>query len=217
MTVSISSATRRLTCWWYLPVTILTIGMFAWVPFLHAAVRLSRRRLYGTAVLYAVAGAAIILLLGIKAGTPQAIGTILGIATAATGSVHQVRLRREQLRVAAAPPAVENPAVTQALAARAQRQQARELAAKDPLLARELRIGRPDLTRTYDDGGLVDVNTAPAAALAEIFELDAAQAQAIVDARATFGGAFAAVDDVFAATELPLHTWDLIRDRGLVL
>ena len=33
------------------------------------------------------------------------------------------------------------------------------------LSARELRIGRPELPREYDDGGLVDVNRVPGAAL----------------------------------------------------
>jgi hypothetical protein len=28
-------------------------------------------------------------------------------------------------------------------------------------MTRDLRIGRPDLSRQYDDGGLVDLNTAP--------------------------------------------------------
>ena len=34
------------------------------------------------------------------------------------------------------------------------------------MLAQELKIGRPDLPRDYDDGGLVDVNHVPAAILA---------------------------------------------------
>ena len=36
------------------------------------------------------------------------------------------------------------------------------------MLARELRIGRPDLPRQYDDGGLVDVNNVPVGVLAEL-------------------------------------------------
>jgi hypothetical protein len=33
--------------------------------------------------------------------------------------------------------------------------------APGPVLARELRIGRPDVPRQFDDGGLVDLNHAP--------------------------------------------------------
>src|SRR6266700_4115871 len=41
------------------------------------------------------------------------------------------------------------------------RSQARQIARANRVLARELRIGRPDLPREYDDGGLVDVNHVP--------------------------------------------------------
>lgn len=49
--------------------------------------------------------------------------------------------------------------------ARARRDQARSLRANDPAVARELGIGLDlglDLGRGYDDGGPVDLNTAPA-------------------------------------------------------
>jgi hypothetical protein len=35
-------------------------------------------------------------------------------------------------------------------------------------LAAELRIGRPDLPRHFDDGGLIDVNTVPAQVLSRL-------------------------------------------------
>jgi len=55
------------------------------------------------------------------------------------------------------PPTLHDPALAAAIACRQRRQQARQLLANDPGLARELRIGRPDLPRDYDDGGLVAV------------------------------------------------------------
>jgi hypothetical protein len=42
------------------------------------------------------------------------------------------------------------------------RRQARELAKRNPVLARDLNIGRPDVPHDYNDGGLVDVNQVPA-------------------------------------------------------
>ena len=54
--------------------------------------------------------------------------------------------------------------------------------AEDPALARSLGIGRPDLARGYDDGGLVDLNTASAPVIAQVCGLDAALAEAIVAA-----------------------------------
>lgn len=44
---------------------------------------------------------------------------------------------------------------------------ARHIVQTNPALARELRIGRPDLPREYDDDGLVDVNCVPGAVLAD--------------------------------------------------
>jgi hypothetical protein len=41
------------------------------------------------------------------------------------------------------------------------RDRARQIVSQNPELARELMIGRPDLPRTYDDGGLIDANYAP--------------------------------------------------------
>ena len=63
------------------------------------------------------------------------------------------------------------------------RNKARKLARKDPALARELRIGRPDLDREYDDGGLVDVNHVPAAVLVSHLNLTAGQAAKVVSVR----------------------------------
>ncbi len=104
--------------------------------------------------------------------------------------------------------------MTNILAARQRRERARTLVADDPLMARELRIGRPDLARTYDDGGLVDLNSAPAAIIAQICELDATGADAIVTAR---GSGFTSIDEVFILTDIPVANWDMMRDRAIVL
>jgi hypothetical protein len=52
-----------------------------------------------------------------------------------------------------------------AVAAAQRRQHARVLAKGDPVLARDLCIGRPNMPREFDGGGLVDVNHAAAPAL----------------------------------------------------
>ncbi|WP_007027685.1 ComEA family DNA-binding protein, partial [Saccharomonospora iraqiensis] len=109
-----------------------------------------------------------------------------------------------------------DPAVAAVLAARQRRDKAREVVASDPLMARELRIGRPDLRPDYDDGGLVDLNNAPASALAEVCELDPGTAERIVEARSARGG-FLTVDDVFTAVDVPLGAWEMIRDRAVVI
>lgn len=46
------------------------------------------------------------------------------------------------------------------------KQQARELAERNPVLARDLNIGGPDAPHDYNDGGLADVNQVPGDVLA---------------------------------------------------
>jgi DNA uptake protein ComE-like DNA-binding protein len=83
-------------------------------------------------------------------------------------------------------------------------------------MARELRIGRPDLPRTYDDGGLVDLNSAPPQVIAHTCGIELATATMITNARAA-GITFTTVDDVFSFTDIPYPLWDRIRDRALVI
>src|SRR4029077_1573067 len=67
------------------------------------------------------------------------------------------------------------------------RTDARELARVNPELARELRIGRPDLPREYDDGGLIDVNHVPPDVLAAQLDLAPDEVAALVAARTELG------------------------------
>jgi hypothetical protein len=82
------------------------------------------------------------------------------------------------------------------------RQKARALAQRDPGLARELRIGRPDLHRRYDDGGLVDVNHAPASALETLPGISRELAARIERIRADVGE-FTSAEELSAVAGLP--------------
>lgn len=86
------------------------------------------------------------------------------------------------------PAALVDPAVAAAQWRLRRREEARRIVADNPALAAELRIGRPDLPRQYDDGGLVDVNHVPAAVLATELELPMETAAAIVRQRDRIGG-----------------------------
>ncbi len=109
------------------------------------------------------------------------------------------------------------PAIKAALAARARRDEARKLAADDPLLARELHIGRSGVNSTYDDGGLVDLNSAPAEVIADTCGIPVDVAVTIVDARDDRGEPFANVDELFVMVSVPVSMWDRIRDRAVLL
>ena len=91
------------------------------------------------------------------------------------------------------------------------RKDARKLVASNLELARELKIGRPDLPRDYDDGGLVDVNHAPSAVLAEQLGLAPAEVSDVLTARERLGR-FTSADELCAYTSLPPDRVDELRD-----
>jgi DNA uptake protein ComE-like DNA-binding protein len=219
MTVVDSAPPAKPPFWaglWYFALTILSCGLLAWIPFVHAASRLRSRSAVIFAVVYVLADIVISVLLAAE-GRSEVITTIAGlcmIMVMGAACAQLVGLRRAVYAGSTGQVALDPVAAVKA--ARARRAAARELAQQDPLMARELRIGRPDLPHTYDDGGLVDLNSAPATVIAETCQLPASVAGAIVSAR-TEGGGFLAVDDVFMLAEIPVNSWDVIRDRGVVI
>lgn len=75
-------------------------------------------------------------------------------------------------------------------------------AAEDPAVAWELRIGRPDLHRMYDDGGLVDVNHVPPHVLASLPGMTPDLVYRVAGVRAECGG-FSSVEEMSALAQLP--------------
>jgi hypothetical protein len=110
----------------------------------------------------------------------------------------------------------DQPAVATALAARQRREQAKAIAARDPALAHELRIGRPDLPREFDDGGLVDVNSVPVQVLVDQLGLSQAQAERVVETRDRIGP-LGGPEELAAFAELPETTVRILGDRLLFL
>ncbi len=213
---------------WYFILTVATFGLMAWVPFAHAAARLRSRARAVQAGVYAGLATLSLVLLSIApvdaqgnavgAGTGEVgVGVLTLVGLVGVGCGQQVRLRREAYgSPIARQPRVIEPAVAVVLHNREKRQRAREIVATDPLMAHELRIGRPDLQRTFDDGGLIDLNAASARAIAKGCELTPDVARAIVDARDECGQ-FASVEDVFSLVDIPLPAWPIVRDRAVTI
>lgn len=97
------------------------------------------------------------------------------------------------------------------LAASIDRHQAREFAEHNLVLARDLRIGRPDLPHDYDDGGLVDVNQVPGDVLVSCLGLTGAESAAVVAARDQLGR-FSSPEELTAYAELPPDRVEALRD-----
>jgi DNA uptake protein ComE-like DNA-binding protein len=91
------------------------------------------------------------------------------------------------------------------------RKQARELAEHNPVLARDLKIGRPDRPHDYDDGGLVDVNQVPGDVLTSCLGLKPAESAAVIAARDQLGR-FSSPDELSAYAQLPPARVDELRD-----
>lgn len=107
-------------------------------------------------------------------------------------------------------------AVAGVQARRLKQEEARVMARDDPQMARDLRIGRPDLPRHYDDGGLVDVNSAPAEVMTKWLGLTAAQSGQVVGAREQLGR-FEHVEDLVNLAGLEPTTHDLVKDRIILM
>jgi hypothetical protein len=218
---------------WYYTVAIVTAGLFAWVPFLHAATKLNDSRLRRRAAMYGVLAAASAVLSGLTPtdadGNPRgAVGTLLSTVVALiavaiiTAACVQLRPVRRIVYGLSEPsrmvmPPGTDPAIAQALAARDRRHRARALVENDPLLARDLNIGRPDRLREYDDGGLVDLNSAPVEVLMSACGLNREDAERLVSTRESFPAGFSSIDELLVYVELSGSDAEVVRDRGVLL
>jgi DNA uptake protein ComE-like DNA-binding protein len=95
------------------------------------------------------------------------------------------------------------------------RRQAKQLARDNPMLAREMGVGRPDIAGAADVG-LVDINNAPASALTKLPGVDDALATRIVEARGQVGG-FSTVEDLGIALDLAGDLVEDLRDVAIFL
>jgi DNA uptake protein ComE-like DNA-binding protein len=89
------------------------------------------------------------------------------------------------------------------------------LAARDPRLAREVGVGRPDIPGS-DDYGLVDVNHASQDALCYLPEITSEIAQRIIETRARLGS-FNSAEDVGIAVDLSPNVVDDMRGYTVFL
>jgi hypothetical protein len=88
--------------------------------------------------------------------------------------------------------------------------------ARDPVMAWELRIGRPDLPRGFDDGGLIDVNHVPPYVLAQLPRMNTELVDRIVRAREQCGG-FTSVEELSALAELPPTLTETLGEYAIFL
>ncbi|WP_433325790.1 ComEA family DNA-binding protein [Spirillospora sp. CA-294931] len=188
--------------WAALPV--LTFGYAT--PFTFLAALLWRRtaHLLVSSLAYLAAFVLMLSLLpdyGDDDGSQKAVGVLIFVL-AIVGTTHAFLIRRRVFDPDGLS-GIDNEAVIERVRQqRLLRQKARELAAGDPGLARELRIGRPDLPHQFKDGGLIDVNHAPVEVLMQLPGITRPLAEKIERVREEAGG-FVSAEELSALAGLP--------------
>jgi hypothetical protein len=193
----------------WLAFTLFPLGWLTWAAFLHIGRRARRRDWVALAAVYgAFALAGTLLLL---AGQMRS-GGILALLAWGGGIAHALALRRPYLDCIAVS---EDPELLAAEAHVRRRAFALSLAAADPARARELGVGRPDLEGAFH-AGLVDLNGAPAHALATLPGIDGGLAERIVATRDELG-AFTSLEELGALLDLEAPLVEGLRERTVVL
>ncbi|WP_199286976.1 helix-hairpin-helix domain-containing protein [Nocardioides houyundeii] len=195
------------------------------MPFFHAASRLDRPQLRTVGAGIAggsILGYALIAMspedsTGSATGWTSNLAAVILLSVMVVATVLLVGLRREvyQLTVGAPRPGNQD-AMASVEATRRKRDEARKLAVKDPMMARELGIGNPQLRQGYDDGGLLELNFATAEQLSVVCGLPPTMAEQVVTSRATLGR-FLHVEDAIVYGQVGEEYAPLIRDRGIVI
>ena len=211
---------------WYFVITIATAGLLAAVPFFHAASRLDRPQLRkvgagmaaGALLGYALIAVAPTDDAGDPTGWLSNVAGIILLTVVVVATILLIGLRKEVYNPsgAALPPSGNQGAMASIEAARRQRKEARELAVKDPMMARELGIGRPESRQGYDDGGLLDLNLATATQLSAVCGLPQDLAQEVVTSRDALGR-FLNVEDAIVYGQIAEEYAPLVRDRGIII
>ncbi|WP_329250286.1 winged helix-turn-helix domain-containing protein [Actinoallomurus sp. NBC_01490] len=191
-------------------VPLLSFGSLSWAALAFFA---ARRRSWALGL----ASAGYFLLVGVFVFTMSDSGespwdnvAMLALLLAMVGgAVHvAVLVTGTSARLRNAPPDLDT---LRSLELRIRREQALTLLDHYPPIARELRIGRPDLSRVFNDGGLVDINGVPEHVLAALPGVTVPQAQQIVARRRVTGG-FASVEDLITYGLLPVPVVRALSD-----
>jgi hypothetical protein len=191
-------------------ISLIPLGLGAWAP-IYAGVKTQRRSwvIWGTVwTLLALAGWVISIAQngnGGLGGLPLILSWVGGAATS-----FSIRSSYEQ---AIASPLLK--AQTTGEQRLREREEAMRIARSRPQLAREMGIGRPDVSGAAD-AGLVDVNNASVTALLELPGVDGDVATEIVEAREKVHG-FASLEDMGAALDLDGHLVEGLRERVVFL
>jgi len=196
-------------------VPVWSLSLLAYAPFLRLALTRRRARDWVVFAGYLAASTTVLVLLSVPgpddpaSDSAGALAIALAIVLMAVGAVHAFAAFRPMPEAGGA--LASEQALTTARARMHCRRQARELAEHNPVLARDLKIGRPDVPHDYDDGGLVDVNQVPRDVLASCLGLTPAESAAVIAARDQLGR-FSSPEELSVYAQLPPDRVEALRD-----
>ncbi|MEU7581867.1 helix-hairpin-helix domain-containing protein [Streptomyces sp. NPDC041068] len=206
-------APGRGAMWWVL-VPFFSVGLLAAVPFGWLSGRVRRVRNIVIAALYAAAAVLALVFIPEDEAAADNWAVVMAACVWILGTAHTAvamsALRRGDAGQERSVGQVNREVLRAAMEREELRRKARGLLVEHPVAAAEMRIGRPDLPRTYDDGGLVDVNTVPADVLVRHLGWSAEQAEEVVAVRERLGR-FADGKELIAFTQLPPTRVDAAR------
>jgi DNA uptake protein ComE-like DNA-binding protein len=193
---------------WWPWLSLLPFGLGAWAP-LYAGVRARSRAWVVLGVVWSL-----IVLVGwsLAAGGAGDAGGVLMILGWVAGAATSLAIRNQYALRMRAPLLV---ATEQARERLADRDRARALVGRDPALAAELGVGRPDL-RGAVALDLVDVNNAPVTALLTLPGVDGELATRIAETRAAVEG-FTSVEDLGLTLDLAGDVVEALRKHVVFL
>ena len=193
--------------------SFIPVGWLTWVGLGYAGIRARRPLWVWIGVGYGLIAAASIIVTSLddnEIGLEDNLGYLLMFGGWAAGIVQSLIIRKAYLRRMAI---LDDPALESARLARERQAYARELAQRDPELARQAQIGR---VGGFDEGGVVDVNHALVEDIADLPGIDAETARRIVAARDELGG-FTTVADLGMTMDLPGDVVEALRGRVVFL
>jgi DNA uptake protein ComE-like DNA-binding protein len=199
----------RATWWWVLT---LPLGLTTWAAFRYAGSRTKRSDLRKASRAYAAALLAVILLvlIGNGKGTLGNVAAFILIVTWIVGMVHTALVGRNVNRQLSV---INISALRRAQQELDRRDYGRQLLATNPVLARQLGVGRPEVAGS-DSFGLVDVNHAGRPGLLMLPGLSDEHVRRVLDYRDK-GGSFVSVGDLALYLDLPQTTIGPLEDTAV--
>ena len=186
-------------------------GWLSWGTFFYMGARAQRPRWLLWGAFYLAWTIAAIVLLGINGSGDEesgsdffdGVGTIASFVLWGVAVVHALTVRREFLH------RVRLRGITQSH--EIEERVAKEIAQRNPRMARRIGIGRPDRSHA-EHAGLVDVNSAPVGTLARLPGLDDALARHTAEIRP-----LGSVEEMGAVLDLPAPVVDDLRERTIFI